>query len=278
MPNILTTSAKPVRSFLCNLAIAASPSTVAAPLLLAGVLALPSLALARDGAAENPTVGTGVPMEYTYDPSPSTPTLSLSAQELAKEATSPGVQTVALNAAAHKTEKSDKAQGHQAKEKTNKTQNRVNAKPTDDDEAEKSSKAQGRKKAEPSVDEKISKKPSTKELAKAKGAKKEKSQDSDQGKGQLHQSGIASWYGPGFHGRLTANGEIFNKNALTAAHLRLAFGTRVRVKNLNNGRSVVVRINDRGPYIKPRIIDLSHGAARQLGISGLGRVALYILK
>ncbi|MGK7915531.1 MAG: septal ring lytic transglycosylase RlpA family protein [Prochloraceae cyanobacterium] len=91
--------------------------------------------------------------------------------------------------------------------------------------------------------------------------------------------GIASWYGPGFHGRLTANGEKYNQNAFTAAHPNLAFGTRVRVTNLNNGRSTIVRINDRGPYIAGRIIDLSAAAARAIGMlsSGVAPVRLEII-
>ena len=91
--------------------------------------------------------------------------------------------------------------------------------------------------------------------------------------------GEASWYGPGFHGRLTANGERYNQNAMTAAHRRLRFGTRVRVTNLNNGRSVVVRINDRGPYARGRVIDVSAAAARSLGMikSGVAPVRVTIL-
>ena len=88
------------------------------------------------------------------------------------------------------------------------------------------------------------------------------------------QRGEASWYGPGFHGRRTANGEVFNSQALTAAHRSLPFGTRVRVTNEKTGRSVVVRINDRGPFAKGRVIDLAHGAARQIGMSGTARVAI----
>jgi rare lipoprotein A len=80
--------------------------------------------------------------------------------------------------------------------------------------------------------------------------------------------GQASWYGPGFHGRRTASGETFNQNDLTAAHPSLPFGTRVRVTR--NGRSVVVRINDRGPYTGGRIIDLSAAAASQIGLRSLG--------
>ena len=88
------------------------------------------------------------------------------------------------------------------------------------------------------------------------------------------QRGQASWYGPGFHGRRTANGEVFNTNALTAAHRSLPFGTRVRVVNEKTGRSVVVRINDRGPYAKGRIIDLAHAAAQQIGMAGVATVSL----
>jgi rare lipoprotein A len=79
---------------------------------------------------------------------------------------------------------------------------------------------------------------------------------------------MASWYGPGFHGRRTANGERFNTNALTAAHKTLPFGSQVRVTNERTGRSVVVRINDRGPYAHGRVIDLSKAAAQAVGISG----------
>lgn len=91
--------------------------------------------------------------------------------------------------------------------------------------------------------------------------------------------GAASWYGPGFHGRTTANGERFNQNELTAAHRKLPFGTRVRVTNETNGRSVVVRINDRGPYAGQRVIDLSRGAAEKIGLirKGVGRVKLEVL-
>ena len=92
--------------------------------------------------------------------------------------------------------------------------------------------------------------------------------------------GMASWYGPGFHGRRTANGERFNQNALTAAHKSLPFGTKVKVTNLRNGQSVVVRINDRGPFIRGRVIDLSAGAAKAIGAhsSGVAQVSLDILR
>ncbi len=84
--------------------------------------------------------------------------------------------------------------------------------------------------------------------------------------------GAASWYGPGFYGRTTANGERFSKHTLTAAHRTLPFGTRVRVTNLSNGLSVVVRINDRGPFKDHRVIDLAHGAASQLRMMQAGEV------
>lgn len=83
--------------------------------------------------------------------------------------------------------------------------------------------------------------------------------------GPYYETGIASWYGPGFHGNLTANGEIYDMNGISAAHKTLPFGTMVRVVDLETGRSVVVRINDRGPFVDGRIIDLSKGAADKLG-------------
>jgi len=91
--------------------------------------------------------------------------------------------------------------------------------------------------------------------------------------------GQASWYGPGFYGNRTASGEVFRPGTLTAAHRSLAFGTKVRVTNLRNGLSAVVRINDRGPFHGGRIIDLAHGAAQQLGVtsSGTAQVRLEIL-
>jgi rare lipoprotein A len=96
---------------------------------------------------------------------------------------------------------------------------------------------------------------------------------------QLTVSGYASWYGPGFNGNLSASGEVFNENALTAAHRSLPFGTQVRVTNMDNGRSVVVRINDRGPYSGDRLIDLSAGAAEVIGLtaSGVAPVKLDVL-
>ncbi len=89
--------------------------------------------------------------------------------------------------------------------------------------------------------------------------------------------GYASWYGTKFQGRLTADGEIYNMYALTAAHRTLPFGTLVKVTNLSNGRSVVVRINDRGPFVAGRIIDLSKAAAEIIGMPGIAEVRLQIL-
>ena len=80
------------------------------------------------------------------------------------------------------------------------------------------------------------------------------------------QTGIASWYGPGFHGKRTANGETYNQYALTAAHRSLPLGTRVIVTNIESGQAVEVRINDRGPFVKGRIIDLSFAAAKSIGV------------
>lgn len=86
--------------------------------------------------------------------------------------------------------------------------------------------------------------------------------------------GVASYYGKGFHGRRAANGEIFNMNAMTAAHKSLPFGTRLQVTNVTNGRSVIVRIQDRGPYIRGRVLDLSYGAAKAIGMvqSGTAKI------
>lgn len=91
------------------------------------------------------------------------------------------------------------------------------------------------------------------------------------------ERGIASWYGKAFHGSRTASGERYDMHRLTAAHPTLPFGTRVEVRNLENGRKVIVRINDRGPSVAGRIIDVSYAAAQRLGLveSGVARVALY---
>ncbi len=93
------------------------------------------------------------------------------------------------------------------------------------------------------------------------------------------ETGVASWYGPDFHGRQTANGEKYDMNGITAAHRTLPFNTQVLVENLDNGKSVQVRINDRGPFAKDRIIDLSKGAAEKVEMIGPGtaRVRIYIV-
>ena len=93
-------------------------------------------------------------------------------------------------------------------------------------------------------------------------------------------TGEASWYGPGFYGNHTASGEVYRKGTMTAAHRTLPFGTKVRVTNLWNGRSAVIRINDRGPFVAHRVIDLGHGAASSLGVtsSGVAQVRLEVLR
>ena len=92
--------------------------------------------------------------------------------------------------------------------------------------------------------------------------------------------GSASFYGPGFHGRKTASGEVFNQNALTAAHRTLPFGTKLRVTCTTTGRSTIVKVNDRGPYHGNRILDLSVGAAKAIGMieKGVTNVKYEILK
>lgn len=94
-----------------------------------------------------------------------------------------------------------------------------------------------------------------------------------------NQGGTASWYGHPFDGRPTSSGEIYNMHDLTAAHRTLPFGTQVRVHDLDNGQDVVVRVNDRGPFVEGRILDLSYAAAKQMGMIGAGiaRVRLEIL-
>lgn len=94
------------------------------------------------------------------------------------------------------------------------------------------------------------------------------------------QEGEASWYGPGFHGRRTASGEVYDMEALTAAHNELPFGSRIRVVNLDNGRETRVRINDRGPFARGRVLDLSRAAARAIGMLGPGtaRVRIEVLE
>ncbi|WP_456479637.1 septal ring lytic transglycosylase RlpA family protein [Nautilia sp.] len=90
------------------------------------------------------------------------------------------------------------------------------------------------------------------------------------------QRGIASWYGPNFHGKYTSNGEIYNMYAYTAAHKTLPMNTKVKVTNLKNGKSVIVRINDRGPFVRGRIIDLSYAAGKKIGLDKTGTAPVKI--
>ncbi len=83
-------------------------------------------------------------------------------------------------------------------------------------------------------------------------------------------TGVVSWYGEKFHGRKTASGEVYDKHELTAAHKTLPFGTKVKVTNVRNGKSVVVEINDRGPYAKSRVLDLSQAAFSEIGHTNTG--------
>lgn len=92
----------------------------------------------------------------------------------------------------------------------------------------------------------------------------------------FEQEGIASWYGDKFHGKKTANGETYNMHAMTAAHKTLPLGTWVEVKNLKNRRTVIVRVNDRGPFVSGRIIDLSNKAARKIDMVGAGTAPVKI--
>jgi rare lipoprotein A len=90
------------------------------------------------------------------------------------------------------------------------------------------------------------------------------------------QNGVASWYGPNFHGKKTSNGETYNMHAMTAAHKTLPLGVYVRVHNKENGRDAIVRVNDRGPFVKNRIIDLSYAAAKKLGVDTKGTAPVRI--
>ncbi|CAM2067136.1 putative endolytic peptidoglycan transglycosylase RlpA [Sulfidibacter corallicola] len=94
--------------------------------------------------------------------------------------------------------------------------------------------------------------------------------------GDLLQKGTASWYGKPYHGRKTSNGETYNMHDLTAAHKTIPFGTVVKVINRDNDRWVYVRINDRGPFVRGRVIDLSHGAASKIGLIGTGTAPVKI--
>jgi len=88
----------------------------------------------------------------------------------------------------------------------------------------------------------------------------------------MYERGLASWYGKPFHGRRTASGELYDMNAMTAAHKTMPLPSYALVRNPANGRQVVVKVNDRGPFVKDRVIDLSRAAARKLGIGGVARV------
>ena len=114
--------------------------------------------------------------------------------------------------------------------------------------------------------------------AKSNTSTKEKASNS--GSSKNSQSGVASYYGKGLHGSRWANGERHNRNEMVAAHKSLPFGTKVKVTNLSNGKEVVVRINDRGPFIKGRVIDLSYGAFSKIENPGKGitKVKLEVLK
>lgn len=93
------------------------------------------------------------------------------------------------------------------------------------------------------------------------------------------EQGIASWYGPGFHGKKTASGEIYDMNALSAAHKTLPLGSIIHVVNMDNSKEVIVRVNDRGPFSKKRILDVSKGAAEKLGMikSGVARIRYCVI-
>ena len=97
---------------------------------------------------------------------------------------------------------------------------------------------------------------------------------------EYDETGIGSWYGTKFHGRKTANGEIYDMNGLSAAHRELPLGTMIRVTHLGNGKSVTLKVNDRGPFIEGRILDLSLGAARKLEMieAGVAKVMIEIVK
>lgn len=95
--------------------------------------------------------------------------------------------------------------------------------------------------------------------------------------GDFRQKGIASWYGKQFHGRKTSNGETYNMYGLSAAHKTLPLGTWVKVRNLENDRSLELRINDRGPFVRGRVIDLSYGAAKRLGVVGPGTAKVEVV-
>ena len=103
---------------------------------------------------------------------------------------------------------------------------------------------------------------------------------SKKNKNSSELKGVSSWYGPNFHGKLTANGEVYDMYGVTAAHKTLTLGTVIRVTNLDNGKSLILRINDRGPYVDGRILDCSFGAAKKLGFheQGTANVEIKIIE
>tara|TARA_B100000945_G_C20422272_1_gene618648 strand:+ start:3557 stop:4048 length:492 start_codon:yes stop_codon:yes gene_type:complete len=111
---------------------------------------------------------------------------------------------------------------------------------------------------------------------KQKKIKKKSNKTSTFNKNKMVYTGISSYYGHKFHGKLTANGEVFDMYGLTAAHKEMPFNTIVRVTNKNNGKSLIIRINDRGPYIDGRILDCSFGTAKKLGFVKEGITAVKI--
>ena len=117
---------------------------------------------------------------------------------------------------------------------------------------------------------------SSKKKEKQKSSKNKSKKKSTFNKSKTVYKGISSYYGPKFHGKLTANGEIFDMYGVTAAHKEFPFNTVVRVTNEKNGKSLLIRINDRGPYIAGRILDCSFGAAKKLGFVGEGTAKVKI--
>ena len=113
-------------------------------------------------------------------------------------------------------------------------------------------------------------------MSKKNHSKKTKSKKKKFDKSKKVFKGISSYYGPKFHGKLTANGEIFDMYGITAAHKEIPFNTIVRVTNENNGKTQIIRINDRGPYVDGRILDCSFGAAKKLGFVNEGTAPVKI--
>ena len=113
-------------------------------------------------------------------------------------------------------------------------------------------------------------------MSKKNHSKKTKSKKKKFDKSKKIFKGISSYYGPKFHGKLTANGEIFDMYGITAAHKEIPFNTIVRVTNENNGKTQIIRINDRGPYVDGRILDCSFGAAKKLGFVNEGTAPVKI--